>query len=99
MNIRDVEGFGIQADRSRRSAGNFLIQALCNPGFPAIGNVHIDLEVFRKIQEYSSSRNRLDSNQLTQGDERHLPFSGSNLEKSVFHAGAMLTESGEFGRE
>jgi hypothetical protein len=61
MNVCNVQGFRVQSDRVCGIAGELVIQAFGNSRFHTVGDFHVHLEVFRKIQKYSSSRNRFDS--------------------------------------
>ena len=86
MNVGDIEGFGIQPDRIGGRGDEFIIQALYRCRLGAIGYFDVHLEVFRKAQKYSSSRTRLNPEQLAQRDVRDLLFSRSNFKKSFVHA-------------
>jgi hypothetical protein len=59
MNVRDIEGFGIQTDGISGSGDKFPIQALYGCRFAAIGYFDVHLKAFRKVQKYSSLRARL----------------------------------------
>jgi hypothetical protein len=85
MNIRNLEGFRIQPNGIGGSGGDFAIQAFYYRRFRAIGYFDVHLKAFRKVQKYSTLRNRLDPEQLTQRDVGDLFFSRCNFEKSLIH--------------
>jgi hypothetical protein len=85
MNVGDIEGFGIQTDRIGRRGDQFIIQTLYRYRLGAIGYFDVHLEVFRKAQKYSSSRTRLNPEQLAQRDVRDLLFARRNFKKSFVH--------------
>jgi hypothetical protein len=85
MNVGDIEGFGIQTDRIGRRGDEFIIQTLYRYRLGAIGYFDVHLEVFRKAQKYSSSRTRLNPEQLAQRDVRDLLFARRNFKKSFVH--------------